>query len=343
MTPVSRDDLYKLYVTNRKSIRQIAAIYSCPFGKIYYLLNKYEIPVRDLSCAQKNRGSKYALLNDKGWLFEQYTNKKRTCKSIAIEAGIRNGKEGCVVKALKKFGIPVRDRHTTRIYNRDSCGFKLDHDLIDGTLLGDAYLEISDRKSKRCHTRYVKKNKHYQHVLWVAKQLFAYSSQKRIFPDPAVLNGKKFMGYKLRSLNHVELDYYYRRWYPKSKNYKKSIPPDVSISPKTLLHWFLDDGTSWLNKKTGDITLYFCTHGFKFEELVPLSNRITNKYGIAARVNSSGKNAKNKGYGFYIRICKNDIPKFYSIIGPPPVKCLAYKWKYAHNYNQGDVPNEKGP
>ena len=323
------DHVIELHNTYKMSLRQIAPIVGCCVSHLSKKLKKQGFKARTPTEYNMIRGSiSYHLLNDRAWLYDQYINHKKTCSYIAPKAGVKNSNEETVVCALKRHGIPLRDRHESRILNRNDCGFGIDHDIIEGTLLGDACLEVYKKGNKECHTRYCKKNKYYEHSLWVAEQLFSREPESRIFKDSTKLNGKIFEAYKIRTLYHESLDFYYRRWYPESTGFKKHIPNDVCISPKAMLHWFLDDGTSWANKKTGEIKLYFCTQGFIYEEQVLLANRISEKYGIKARVNSTGKSKKGKGTGFHIRICKNDIPLFFNIIGLPPVTCQSHKWKY---------------
>lgn len=314
--------LEKQYITNNRSALQIADLLGCSRYLIYKKLRKFDIRIRTLSEAQKNIGSDFSLLNNKVWLINEYINKKRTCKSIAIEVGINSGKEGTVTKALHRFGIKTRTKLETRLLNRDDCGFFENKEFIDGSLLGDGGLEVVTSKNRCESARFSKKSKSYMYLVWNSQFMFKKECKSRISYEKAKLKDKIFNSYRMRSLFHRELKVYLDKWYQGVPPIKV-VPKDVGLTPFSILIWFLDDGYSCRLKK--EVRVFFSSMCFTKDAQQFLCNELMRLYKIKASLNRV-----KSGTGYLIRIHKQSVPVFYKIIGPCPEplkEVFGYKWK----------------
>ena len=322
--------LYQKYIVEKLSTGIISKILKIKPFRINYMLRKYNISIRTFKEAQINRGSfKYKKLNNRQWLYDKYITKKLTCTKIAKLIGVKNSKEEIITCALKRHKIPTRTRFASRDINRNDSGFNINHIFIEGALLGDAGLEKLQKCNKKSITRFYKKNKYYKHVYWGSTFLYNKNIKNRISKEYTKLNGKIFPIYRARSLYHKELNIYYKRWYP-APNYIKVIPKDVDISPFSLLNWFLDDGTTYYDKKRNKVRIILCTEGFSYDDLIMICHKLKNTYGFNLWPSLTGKINK-KGIKVYeIGFWGKQSEKFYKIIGhcpPELVSVLGYKWK----------------
>jgi len=322
--------LYNNYIVDKKCIREIAEKIGTYPNAVSQALKEYDIPIRDLSEARKNASfpdSKYEKLNDKDWLYQKYIIEKLGIRKIAKLVGARICNS--VRQALIKFDIPVRNISDGLTCNRRNDGFVFDKEILDGCLLGDGFLRAYNRKSDKSYPYFCKHNIYYDHVSFVAKQIFKYNWRKKIkeYKNTYKYKGEKKHNtvYGLRSYCHKELLSYFREWYPPENDYKKVIPRSVELTPTVLLHWFLDDGCSYKRKrKTRQIIIALCSECFYKENQEFLQEQFIKKFGIKTRL----KKIPCKNYdGYRIIINQSYADKFYNVIGPPPVPNLAYKWK----------------
>jgi len=90
-----------------------------------------------------------------------------------------------------------------------------------------------------------------------------------------------------------------------------------------LLHWFLDDGNSYVRKrKTKQVCIVLCSESFSRIDQELMSEKIWDKFGIKCSVRKC-----QSGTGYRIFVRQKYAGLFYDIIGPPVVSSLAYKWK----------------
>lgn len=270
--------------------------------------------------------NKYSLLDDKKWLYKKYIEEKKGTKEICKLVGAKT--PNSVRQALIKFSIPVRTIGDGLRINAEDDGFLINKNIIDGCLLGDGYLQKWNKESNQSCPYFAKRNKYYDHIEFVAKKIFSDKWEKRI-----KINNEKFLGknqtiFTLRSLSNCKLQLYYKRWYPKYNGYKKIVPKDIKITPELLLHWFLDDGSSYLRKRKGSykkqIVIVFCSESFSKEDNEFLCFEMKKIFGLKA---TTRKNIRNNKEYWRIYIPQSQTDLFYSIIGPSPVASLAYKWK----------------
>jgi hypothetical protein len=255
-------------------------------------------------------------------------------------------KNSCRIRtALIKAGIKVRSKGEGHLYMRPDEGFVFKKDVIEGCLLGDGFFKIQNRESDDSSPAFAKKNTFKDHVEFVAKLLIPERWKERVNKTEnrktMTIQGRtysrrhKFM-YYFQTLCHAKLLSLYRQWYPESNKYKKLIPESIDITPATLLHWFLDDGSAFERKyyyneqgrheyKKKQIVITFSCQGFEEENLWMLCKKIESCFGLKMRPSFHQRNGFAAGTGMEIVLNSPHAPFFYEIIGPPPVANLAYK------------------
>lgn len=276
-----------------------------------------------------NYSYKYPKLNDRDWLYEQYMEKGLGTRDIAKLAGAKT--PNSARQALKRYGIDVRTISDGLTYGREHDGFIFnDHtkEIIDGCLLGDGSLRSWNVESENSFPFFHKKNIGYDHILYVAKQIFNFEPENRI--EEEYSNG--FRCFKIRTLSHKELKDIQKIWYPKSNLYKKEVPESINITSEVLLHWFMDDGSSYLrkrndyksdwNKPNKQIVIIMCTESFNRDNQEMLAEKIRNKFEINFTVGKCGF-----GTGWRMFLSQSQVESFYEILGKCPVKSMEYKWK----------------
>jgi len=249
-----------------------------------------------------------------------------TCQ-IADILGIKS--ENSVRQSLLHHDICLRSPRESVECNRRTDGFIYNYStipVIEGALLGDGSLRSWSR-TVDSYPYFSKKNKHYNHISYVAKLLFGELWEDRIKSE--YNNG--FKCYILRSFSHRILKDMQDKWYPKSNGYKKLIPDDINISSELLLHWFMDDGNSYSRNRKYDngwkqrkkqIVITLCTECFERENQEMISDRIKDKFGISFSVRKY-----NQGTGWRMYLPQSQADDFFDIIGKSPVESMEYKWK----------------
>jgi len=319
--------LYQKYIIEKKSLKIIAEEIGLYQDAISKALKNNDIPIRDQSEAGKNAPhppSQYSELNDKKWLIQKYITKGLGIRKIAKLVGAKTSNS--VRQALIKFNIPVRNISDGLTHNREEDGFVLDLPTVEGGLLGDASLGIYNKRSDISNAYFHKTNKFYDHVEYVAKILFPKKWKDRIRENKAKYTYKGITTiktyYNVRSLSYHILTPLRQKWYPASNNFIKLIPRDLELTPEHLLHWFMDDGCSYIRtrRKNKPIIIQFCTDCFTKDDQEFLQGQLLEKFGIKSWLH---KNKKR----YRIELLQSQADKFYDIIGPCPVPSFEYKWK----------------
>ncbi len=183
---------------------------------------------------------------------------------------------------------------------------KLQKEIIIGSILGDGYLrKIPGRKEAFLEINHSIKAKEY--VDW------KFATLKDIVKSPPKRrkSGKWKMAYRFFTKQHPELSELLEEFY---KNGRKVIPKSLKLTPLILAVWFMDDGSK---TKKGDV--YLNSQQFSFQDQRRLLYLLRN-LKIRARMN------KDKKY-YRIRIYKESIPIFVSLIKEHIIPSMAYKIK----------------
>lgn len=263
------------------------------------------------------RKSKYPLLDDEKWLYEKYVKENLSTIQISLLVG---GTPNSVYFRLKKFNISARNKSEARTNKRNSV-FNFDKEIIEGSLLGDGSLKMKNKKSKDCVPCFRKTNIGYDHILYVANALCSDNGETHIKEWWNKQNRRYF---HFSTQHEKELLPLFKEWYPENNNFKKLIPKNLKLTPKVILNWFMDDGTtSFRKRKTTQVKMTLCSESFTKEDNEWLCDKLKDEFNIQAHI----QKIKDKGYGWRIFIPVKSINTFYDVIGPCPVPSMKYKWK----------------
>ncbi len=320
--------LEQKYTEEQLSSTAIGKIVGCHRTSVTVALRRHSIDRRGRKAARKLvplQSFKYDLLNDKDFLLQKYMIEGLSTENVAQLAKAKT--PNSARQALLRFGIHVRDSREGQIHSRTEDGFVLSkyvQEVVEGGLLGDAHLKIHNKNSEICAPAFQRRNKFYDHVEFVCEQIGCDSSkikrEERVFPI-----------YHFATLTHDCLIPIYRKWYPAENNYVKIVPQDLVLTPVTLLHWFLDDGTSsWRNRKypkgwkqrKEQVVLRLCSESFTKEDNQFLRDQMKTLFDISCSVTVAAA-----GTGWRVTVRQSAVPAFFEVIGPCPVPSLAYKWK----------------
>lgn len=282
-------------------------------------------------------------LSDESWLRKQYLDNKLSFAQVGELSGYQ-GKHSisAVRKALVRFNIPIRPKgEGLKLWNLSQGTddhFIFNKSVIIGGLLGDASMRTINPESDDSQPCFSRCNVNYDHVLYVARLLFSKGADDRVsftppsekqINDPRFKNSQGSFGF--RTLTHSVLLPIYREWYPAWKDHKKTVPKNIEVDSTVLLHWFMDDGYSYMAKHHGydQLRIYFSTQSFNLEELTILSAKVKDTFGLAMypRFHQRKGIVAGTGYEMELSTCPEQVQKFFEIIGPCPVDSLAYKWK----------------
>ena len=118
------------------------------------------------------------MLNDKDWLRGKYEKEGLSTNAIAELVGVKT--PNSVRQALLRHGIKVRSVSDGLTYGREDDGFIINKSVLTGCLLGDAYLSVYNKRSDCSYPCFRKKNKHQDHVEFVAELMFVDKSKAKI-------------------------------------------------------------------------------------------------------------------------------------------------------------------
>ncbi len=285
--------------------------------------------------------SKYEKLNDVKWLTEKYQIQKWSAKKIAETVGCKTSNS--VRQVLIKFGLPVRGYRDAQTINTED-GVIINDEVLSGTLLGDAHLSKSNKRSEVASPYYSKKCVKEDYTLYIASFLHKEGDKKvSIISSTQGQEKKRWENYTsecyiFRTNSSDLLRPYYEKWYPSLNDYKKIVPSDLILTPKAILYWYLDDGSSFYRKRNEDkywklkgwtqkkkqIIVQFCSESFTKEENEFLCNQL-NQMGLKCSVR---ENFSLGGSGYRIFVNQSSTNDFFNLIGPCPVDSMKYKWKY---------------
>lgn len=345
------DWLKSKYEEEKLSCKEIGDLIGCSKDGVRVALLRHNIPLRTATQTNKiildksgGKSQKYPQLNDYDWLHQKYHIEGLSTKKIRDLVGAKTSNS--VSQALKRKNIPIREKTISTVklvkfyknvkFYEDIIAkyenFILATDVIVGSLLGDASLRVYNKKSDFSYPVFLKTNKNYDHVCYVAGLIFRDGGLNRIKERFQLCNGKNCRSFLISSFANEDLLQMLRDWYPASNNYKKLVPRNIEINKTVLLHWFMDDGCASYRKREGKYTkqvvLVLCSQSFSKEDQEWLCNRINEKTSLGAKVIKC-----QDGTGWLIRVPQSQVQQFYKFIGPCPVPSLAYKWKTLKNEN----------
>lgn len=124
-TKPTKEELYKLYVADGLTSRQIAELYDCSFKTVLRCIHKHGIKVK----AQGEERRKD--LEDRDWLLKEYQSKP--IDQIAEE---NNSSSGTIRRILRMFDIPINPQGTPKGYKLPEADKKKMSEARKGKYIG---------------------------------------------------------------------------------------------------------------------------------------------------------------------------------------------------------------
>jgi LAGLIDADG DNA endonuclease family/AP2 domain len=114
--------------------------------------------------------------------------------------------------------------------------------IIDGSLLGDAYID-KPKKGNSCFSK-CQSDKHREYLEWHMEALGDLSCSIKEYDNYAC--GKKYRKVVYRAFSNEAFTELRKKWYPEGK---KIVPGDLTLTPLIIAIWFFDDGSNYLHKR----------------------------------------------------------------------------------------------
>lgn len=198
---------------------------------------------------------------------------------------------------------------------------KIDHELLDGLLLGDGCVRIQSRGK----TPYFSFSQHTSRLGWtkqIQHEFRKFGMQTTITP----MSGDRV---SLWSLAYPALHPVRLRWYPQEY---KVVPLDIVLTPRVLAQWFFGDGCFNIKKKYDCRMLKLSTMGFTRLDVKRLIAQLEQRYAFGAKQTASNEIALYQ---------KESIRRFQDLVKPYAPPCLNYKlsadayWKWRKEKENG--------
>ena len=187
---------------------------------------------------------------------------------------------------------------------------KEEHDLIIGSLLGDASIRQRERNSCFRFTHSIKQSSYAEYKKNILKEfgLSEFREVKRKIKDSFI------RAIDFATKTHPVFNYYRKLFY---LNNKKIITKEIleQLNPKSLAIWICDDGS--YDNKQGYIVL--CTNAYSLEEHKLMKHFFKEKFGLDPTIGFRD----NKYY--FLRFKQQDSKKLIEIIKPFIINSMLYK------------------
>lgn len=205
----------------------------------------------------------------------------------------------------KKHKIGRSISEATRSLNYEQSFLNEDTiESIDGFLLGDGHISLSKNVARlSCGLQYQ------EFARYLMSFFCDYKPSVNSYKDVGMSAGIQWQG---RTKFHPDLSIQYKRWY--SDGGTKQPPADIRITPKSVLLWYLGDGSLVQGKNT--VIIRLSTDGFDPDKVNFLAKKL-NDVGIKCHRNGDNR----------IMINTRGVPDFFDFIGrESPIKCYSYKF-----------------
>lgn len=187
---------------------------------------------------------------------------------------------------------------------------KEEHDLIIGSLLGDA--SIRQRQKNSCfRVAHTIKQKGY--IDLKLNQLNAFNISE-FNERKKIINNRELHMMELSTKTHPVFNYYRNLFY---RNRRKVVTQEIldQLNPRALAIWICDDGS--YDNRQGYIIL--CTNAFSLEEHQLMKKFFNEKFGLDPTIGF------RDGKYYYLRFKQEDSKKFINIIKPFIPDFMKYK------------------
>ncbi|MFH1365174.1 MAG: hypothetical protein ABIH28_01150 [archaeon] len=274
-------------------------------GDILILSNELKIKPRILNSA-RDEGRLLSLFpklqkSKSGILARLRTD--RELKKFSEKYDIYNVSARKLIKLVREWNKELQ-KNPLIIINQE------EHDMIIGSLLGDA--SIRQREKNSCfRVAHSLKQKIYINLKLNLLKDFNISEFNR---RKRIVNGREVDMIYLSTKTHVIFNYYRKLFYP---NGRKIITKDIlnQLTARSLAYWICDDGS--YDNTQGYIVL--CTNSYTLEEHKLMKQFFNKKFGLDPTIGFRD----NKYY--YLRFKQNDSKKLIEIIKLDIPECMKYK------------------
>ena len=158
---------------------------------------------------------------------------------------------------------------------------KRQRQILIGTLLGDAHLELNG-KYVRLRVDHYSPQKDY--TFWMASEFTPFSLPPRIISRVDKRNGKTYTRWHFSTKSLPILSEFRNMFY---KEGKKIVPPNISgmMDNLSLAIWYMDDGFRRRDSKG----FYLCSSSFTSQEQEILRKMLFAKFGLETRIHHQRK------------------------------------------------------
>jgi len=227
---------------------------------------------------------------------------------------------GTLYNYAKKLGIGRNRSEAKRNREENPLDWSISYmtesiiEAIDGFLLGDGSIHKPQTTGTLDITRLACGVQYEEFCNYMMKWFSSYNSYCKEYRSSSMSSGFVWMG---RTKFHPDLYAQHNRWYHKSEKtgkWLKQPPDDVRITPKSVMLWYLGDGSCV--QKNNTVVIRLSTDGFDKERVEFLADKMKEK-GIDCYRNGDNR----------IQIKTTAVPAFFKFIGKKsPVKCYDYKF-----------------
>ncbi len=102
------------------------------------------------------------------------------------------------------------------------------------------------------------------------------------------------------------------------------MPRDLILTPVSLAHWFMNDGSSSKDHRSRSINVKLCTQGFGIESIILLEKRL---WEVGVLHTGRRYYKVDKGAGVEITILQASVSDFMNTIEPHMLDPYRYKIK----------------
>ena len=265
----------------------------------------------------------YTHLLTKDFFEKNYIKKKMSYPQIQkmLKEQGYNIHPGTLYRYAKKFNIGRNISEARRINDPNSLDYNksyIDNNIIeciDGGLLGDLGIQFN-RNNPNNHVARISLGVQYEEFAKYLMSPFKVLDVKIKKRYTEAMNQGFIFSCSTRF--HPDIYKQYVRWYPETNNkYRTKQPPDdIRITPKSVMMWYLGDGSVVIKEKT--IIVRLATDGFLPEKNIMLSNKLREK-GIRCHRNRFNR----------IFIEARGVPAFFNFIGRKSPISPIYDHKFA--------------
>lgn len=228
---------------------------------------------------------------------------------IATNLGYGSGGWSNIYKYCRDYGIEF---DFSMNHNLKAIPFNQDQlDVMYGSVLGDAYLRSSSKKSWSLTFSHGEKQLEY--LKWKLNIYDKFVTTKKFGTMNRDFHGNATV-YSFATISHPDITSAYHLTHP---NGIKLVTDDwlELLSPLSLAVWYMDDGS--LNKRYG--TIVMSTNAYSLNELDLMIHWFEKKHNIHAKLE------KRRNDQYALRINASESKLFRSIISDYIPKCMSYK------------------